>query len=246
MLVNFPRQENLEGTWFYSHTYGTSELPDPLTPIIYAWIKKSRIFSFLLLPFKFYKKYGYFRRLSHQLHTFSKKSSFHRQNPKVKKNGILNDGFLWVTRRYYWLLLLLELLLTKARFNCEKLRRFVIGRCRLQYRSKTTIRWITCNKNIFDSLQFMYTKIFFEKPWKKFETIIFTFLLIPFAVELVNYLKRKAFLKILKKSKSATFSIEKGDSLISNHFPKTAPWIINTFGHKRYQKKREGVGYNLR
>ena len=66
-------------------------------------------------------------------------------------------------------------------------------------------------------------RYFFKKTWKMFVVRFFKLLMVPSG----NFSKRYMSLKILNDSKSATFSIEKGDLSISKHSSKSHwAWIF--------------------
>ena len=75
---------------------------------------------------------------------------------------------------------------------------------------------------------------------------IFTVLLAPFASKKVNYLRQSEPLKMLEHRQIVVFGGKCCWFRILANVPRlTAPWIMDQFEHKRCQKKREIVSYQL-
>ena len=78
-----------------------------------------------------------------------------------------------------------------------------------------------CTELIFDSRLFMYNKIFLKKFLLKLVAPIFTLLLAPLALKLVNYSRPSEFLKLRKNSKLTSFSSDNTDFTVFKYFSKT-------------------------
>ena len=92
----------------------------------------------------------------------------------------------------------------------------------------------------------MHKKIFLKENLQNFDAHIFTFLVAPFASKLVNYSRHSEYdsesLNIWKIRNRRQFPSIAAICRLSNIFQRlTLPRVIDQFGRKRCQKKREDV-----